>query len=75
MKVFPPKGTECESFRLETEIVWKEGHFWEGWAEYHYALKFVKILIGHDLKLKRHLCRLPRMEEAPTQIHNRGASI
>jgi hypothetical protein len=75
MKVFFPKGTEYESFRVETEIVWKEGHFWEGWEGYHYALKFVKILNGQYLELKTLLGRLSGLEEAPTQTHNRGAFI
>jgi hypothetical protein len=75
IKVSFPKGTEYESSRVETEIVWKDVHFWEGWEEYQYALKFVEILNGHYLKLKRLLCRLSGTEEVPTQIHNNGASL
>jgi len=52
-----PTSTEYHIFRIETEIVWKDVHFWEGWEGYHYALKFVKILNGHFLKFKRLLCR------------------
>ena len=75
MKVFFPKGTEYESFRVEAEIGWKDVYFWEGWEEYQYALKFVEILNGHYLKLKRLLCRLSTVEEAPTRINNSGASV
>jgi hypothetical protein len=60
-----PTGTEYHSFRIETEIVWKDVHFWEAWEEYHYALKFVQILNSRFLKFKRLLCRRSSMEEAP----------
>ena len=76
IKVSFPKGAEFESFRVEAEIVWKKDfYFWEGWEEYQYALKFVESLNGHYLKLKRLLCRLSSVAEAPTRIHNRGASV
>jgi len=75
MKVSFPKGAEFESFRVEAEIVWKDVYFWEGWEEYQYALKFVEILNGHYLKLKRLLCPLSGVEEAPTRINNSGASV
>ena len=75
MKVSFPKGAEFESFRVEAEIGWKDVYFWEGWEEYQYALKFVEILNGHYLKLKRLLCRLSGIEEASTQINNSGASV
>jgi hypothetical protein len=61
-----PIGTEYHSFRIETEIVWKDVHFWEAWEEYHYALKFVKILNIHFLKFKRLLCRGSSTEEGLT---------
>jgi len=76
IKVSFPKGAEFESFRVEAEIVWKKDfYFWEGWEKYPYALKFVESLNGHYLKLKRLLCRLSSVDEAPTRIHNRGASV
>ena len=75
IKVSFPKGTEFESFRVETDIVWRDVYFWEGWEEYQYALKFIEILNGHYLKLKRLLCRLSSVEEAPTRINNSGASV
>ncbi len=77
MKISFPKGTEYESFRVETEIVWKVGHFWESWEEYHYASKFLNMLNGYYLKFREHFCGLSRMEEAPTRIysHNGGTSI
>lgn len=75
IRVSFPNGTEVESFRVEAEIIWKDVHFWEGWEEYHYALKLVKRLNGHYLKFKRLLCRPSGVEEAPAQIHNRGASV
>jgi hypothetical protein len=75
MKVSFPKGAEFESFRVEAEIVWKDVYFWEGWEEYQYALKFVEILNGHYLKLKRLLRRLSSVEEAPTRINNSGAPV
>jgi len=71
IKVSFPEGTEYESYRVETEIVWKDVHFWEGWEEYHYALKLVKVFTDHYLKFKWLLCRLSGVEEAPTRIHNR----
>ena len=77
MKISFPRGNEYESFRVETEIIWKEGHFWESWEEYHYASKFLNMLNGYYLKFRRHFCGSSRMEEASTRIHNhnRGASI
>jgi hypothetical protein len=75
IKVSFPKGAEFESFRVEAEIVWKDVYFWEGWEEYQCALKFVESLNGHYLKLKRLLCRLSSVDEAPTRTHNRGASV
>jgi hypothetical protein len=75
MKVSFPKGAEFESFRMEAEIVWKDVYFWEGWEEYQYALKFVEILNGRYLKLKRLLRRLSSVEEVPTRINNSGASV
>lgn len=75
IKLSFPKGAAFESFRVEAEIVWKDVYSWEGWEEYRYALKFVEILNGHYLKLKRLLCRLSSVDEAPTRIHNRGASV
>jgi len=75
IKVSFPKGTEFESFRVEAEIVWKDVYFWEGWEEYQYALKFIEILNGHYLKLKRLFCRLSSVEEDPTRINNSGASV
>jgi hypothetical protein len=75
MKVSFPRGTEFESFRVETEIIWKDVYFWGGGEEYQRALKFVESLNGHYLKLKRLLCRLSSVEEAQTRIHNRGASV
>jgi hypothetical protein len=75
IKLSFPKGTEFESFRVEAEIVWKDVYFWEGWEEYQYALKFVEILNSHYLKLKRLLCRLSSVDEAPTRIHKRGVSV
>ena len=75
IKLSFPKGAEFESFRVEAEIVWRDVYFWEGWEEYQYALKFVESLNGHYLKLKRLLCRLSSVDEAPTRIHNRGASF
>jgi hypothetical protein len=75
IKVSFPNGTEYESFRVEAEIVWKDVHFWEGWEEYHYALKLVKRLTAHYLKFKRLLCRPAGAEETPTQNHNRGAAV
>lgn len=75
IKVSFPNGTEVESFRVEAEIIWKDVHFWEGWEEYHYALKLVKRLKGQYLKFKRLLCQPSGVEEAPAQIHNRGASV
>jgi hypothetical protein len=74
IKVSFPKGTEFESFRVETDIVWKDVYFWEGWEEYQYALKFVKLLTGYYLKFKTRLCQRFGAEEAPTQIRNIGAS-
>ena len=74
IKVSFPKGTEFESFRVKTDIVWEDVYFWEGWEEYQYALKFIKLLNGHFLKFKTRLCRLFGVEEAPTQIRNIGAS-
>jgi hypothetical protein len=75
MKVSFPKGAEFESFRVEAETVWKDVYFWEGWEEYQYALKFVEILNGHYLKLKRLLRRLSSVEEGPTRINDSGASV
>ena len=66
MKVSFPRGNEYESFHVQTEIVWKDVHFWEGWDGYHYALKFVMILENHYLKFKRLFCRPSCMEEDPT---------
>ena len=48
-----PKDDEFGSFRMVAEIVWKDVYFWEGWGEYQYALKFLEMLNGHYLKLKR----------------------
>ncbi len=70
-----PRGTEFESFRVETEIVWKDVYFWEGWEQYQYALKFLEMSDGLYLKLKRLLCRLCRVEETPFQIKHRGVSV
>jgi len=70
-----PRGLEYDSFRIETEMVWKAIYSREGWEEYHYALKYARMLKSHFLKFKRLLCRLSGMEEAPTQIHNSGASV
>jgi hypothetical protein len=75
IKLSFPKGAEFESFRVETEIVWRDVYFWEGWEEYQYALKFVESLNRHYLKLKRLLRWLSSVDEAPTRIHNRGASV
>jgi len=75
MKISFPKGTEYESFRVETEIFWKAGHLWERWEEYHYASKFLSMLNGYCLKLKRLFCRLPRMEEPPTRVHQPNGGI
>jgi len=68
-----PKGNEFESLRMEAEIVWKDVYFWEGWEEYQYALKFIEILNGHYLKLKRLLYRLSSVEETPSKINHRGS--
>ncbi len=57
MKISFPTGTEYESFRVETEIIWKSGHFGESWDEYYYASKFFETLNGYYLKFKRHFCR------------------
>jgi len=75
IRVSFPKGTEYESFRVETEIVWKDVHSWEGWEEYHYALKFFKILKDHYLKFKRLFCRPSGAEGASAQTHHRGVSV
>ncbi|HUL23849.1 MAG TPA: hypothetical protein VLZ10_20515 [Thermodesulfobacteriota bacterium] len=75
MRVSFPRGTEYESFRVETEIAWKKGHFWNGWEQYHYALTWVEILNGHYLNLKRRLYRFFLMEEVPVQIRNQGGSL
>jgi hypothetical protein len=75
IKVSFPKGTEFESFRVETEIVWKDVYFWEGWEEYQYASKFLEILNGRYLQLKRLLCRLCGVEGAPARIRYRGISV
>ena len=75
MKISFPRGTEYESFRVETEIFWKAGHLRESWDEYHYASKFLSVLNGYYLKLKRHFCGLPRMEEASTRVHQPNGGI
>jgi hypothetical protein len=75
IKVSFPKGTEFESFRVETQIVWKDVYFWEGWEEYQYASKFLEILNGRYLQLKRLLCRLCGVEGAPARIRYRGISV
>ena len=75
MRVSFPKGTEYESFRVETEIFWKRDHSWKGWEQYHYASTWLEMITGHYLNLKRHLCRLFCMEEIPAQIDNRGGSL
>jgi hypothetical protein len=74
-KVSFPKGAEFESFRVETEIVWRDIYFWEDWKGYQYASKFVESLDGHYLKLKRLLCRLAGIEETPLQIRPRGVFV
>ncbi len=63
MKISFPRGTEYETFRLETEIGWKAGHFRESWEEYHYTSKLLRILKDYSFKLKRCLCGLSPMEE------------
>ena len=75
MKLSFPRGTEYESFRVETEIAWKKGLFWNSWDQYHYAWTWVEMINGHYLNLKRYLCRLFRMEEFPAKIRNRGGFL
>ena len=70
-----PRGLEYDSFRIETEIVWKAIYSREGWEEYHYALKFFKILKDHYLKFKRLFCRPSGAEGASAQTHHRGVSV
>ena len=74
LKVSFPKGTEYESFRVETEMVWKNVHIREGWEGYHYASKFVEMLKDHYLILERLFRRLSGAEEASIQTHHSGAS-
>lgn len=69
-----PKGTEFETFRVETEIVWRDVYFWEDWKGYQYASKSVERLNGHYLKLKRLLWRFFRMAETPPEIRRSGDS-
>jgi len=56
IKVLFPKGTEFESFKGESEIIWKDTYWWEDWEAYQYGLKFIKMLSEDHLKLKLLLC-------------------
>jgi hypothetical protein len=73
-KVSFPKGTEFETFRVETQIVWRDVYFWEDWKGYQYALKSVERLNGHYLKLKQLFCRFSGMAETAPQINRSGDS-
>jgi hypothetical protein len=64
MKISFPKGTEFESFRVESEIPWKDIYFWEDWEQYQYAVKLVEIVNETYLKLKRLLCGRSGLGEA-----------
>ncbi len=77
MKISFPKGAEYETFRVETEMVWKEGYFWENWGGYHYASKSLEILNSCYLKMRRHFCGRSYREEALAWIFSckRGASV
>ena len=68
-----PRGTEFETFRIETEIVWRDVHFPEDWKGYQYAWKSVERLNDHYLKLKRLLWRFFLMAETP-EIRRSGDS-
>lgn len=74
-KVSFPKGAELESFRVETEVVWRDVYFWEDWKGYQYALKFAESLSGHYLKLKRLFCRFPGMAETPPRVNHRRGPV
>jgi hypothetical protein len=74
-KVSFPRGNEFETFRVETEIGWKDVYFWEDWKGYQYALKFVESLDGHYLKLKRLFCRFPGVAETPPQVNHSGDPV
>jgi hypothetical protein len=67
-----PRGNEFETFRVETEIGWKDVYFWENWKGYQYALKFAESLDGHYLKLKRLFRRFPGRAETPPQVNHSG---
>lgn len=73
-KVSFPRGNEFETFRVETEVGWKDVYFWENWKGYQYALKFVETLDGPYLKLKRLFCRCPGIAETPPRVHHCGDS-
>ncbi len=64
MKISFPKGAEFESFRVESEITWKDVYFREGWEHYQYAWKWVERVNQNYLKLKRLLCGQSSLEEA-----------
>ena len=48
-----PKGFELTSFKVLTEVIWKDIHREEDWEGFHYGLNFIEILEEDREKLKQ----------------------